>query len=1295
MESKMNSKEVPQNLSIRASEKVLTKSTSLDSTIPPQEKAVLKRGDAVHASDSEDDISEENLPDPKMLFRRNSDARKCVSVRKPLRNDSKNAPQNREAFRKQRRFSSPNNCFDLNKSFNFGTEYHKDTSESAKGVPRTTKGNTLSPRGVKQEDVKQRRVSTNAIVTGKQNKDSVPVESVPVSPRDHVRSVEIPNCPNQVENGRKMSRVEVLLSNNLFKKHLSNHADILQKHTLSSRRYGLRKSVSNIDISCLEFGQSALSSVNQTQGSGKSESLGKESLDSKNDVNSPSAVISRRLTKQMRRTSMSSLDISVIGDFLSSSQPNFKEGPSKRKKINIPTFEEFRKLRSFVSNNWRGSAQISEPPNPKSSTTGDDVSGAENVRGLDTITEDDPSEHEADQNRSVSNLAKTLAQFKLNQSVPVSVSSSDNNCKISMEEKVSQSDVSCDTRTLGEREQLTEESVKSHVSVPSGTPSCVIQGGNSDPTHLLDNMDVQLDEDVILENTDAIDSARLCDLAQSYSRKQSQAGKQSHSETLSQAGKHSKEGQLSQAEKHSQSGKHTKEQLYSGPESHSRVQSQSGPQSHSREQSQSGPQSHSREQSQSGPQSHSREQSQSGPQSHSREQSQSGPQSHSRDQSQSGPQSHSRDQSQSREQSQSGPQSHEDAAQSHEDAAQSHEDAAQSHDIIFANKDVRSKIKPETYTENVQSVLRSISDVSMMSEGHKKRRERKERPYKSEPFAGAETFGNMAHCYRHGGRGPLQSTPQKDVLSLPGSVSGLSDTPSYPSLEELQEGEATELESDTSSEGTSKMRSNVSTTSNDSGVIGGADGSHDLSFDTVFVDSPNSSLNNLFPRASSYSDNEIKMKQQHTSSPQAGETENIPCPDCNPRAMPPQPAPNEDVPPPCPCCLSMRSERRETIQEIVETEISYGRDLKILRDEFYTPMRQNGMLNSEQLEVVFTNLHELIQVNEQFLHKLQSEVATAANNNEENLSSVCIGSLFVESSSMFLAFENYCVNQGQASQSLEQIEKEKDLVHAFLQAIQRDNSLLRRMHLKSFLMVPVQRIMKYPLLLSRLYKSTPSLHTDKEDIKVAQGKIEDILEHINAKTKLTGSGSFRIKRKRSQSRRYSLTEKIEVNRVAMEVLGWNKKEVNDLITSRLMYATPTDHTWAAKRCKNLKFTTIHGVLLTLGQAKHEKRDREHYLVFPKPNFVQQAAVVLIREKNGKYQPVRDPLMLDKCVVTVDPDFDEVFELHEWGREALVFKAEEGSNTRLWVQHLKQQTRDLGQWRRRRNALPNIMFKNMV
>ena len=35
--------------------------------------------------------------------------------------------------------------------------------------------------------------------------------------------------------------------------------------------------------------------------------------------------------------------------------------------------------------------------------------------------------------------------------------------------------------------------------------------------------------------------------------------------------------------------------------------------------------------------------------------------------------------------------------------------------------------------------------------------------------------------------------------------------------------------------------------------------------------------------------------------------------------------------------------------------------------------------------------------------------------------------------------------------------------------------------------------------------------------------------------------------------------------------------------------------------------------------------------------------------------LKDPFLLDKCVVTVDTDCDDVFELQEWGREAYIFK----------------------------------------
>ncbi|KAG7252964.1 hypothetical protein CRUP_015649, partial [Coryphaenoides rupestris] len=41
-----------------------------------------------------------------------------------------------------------------------------------------------------------------------------------------------------------------------------------------------------------------------------------------------------------------------------------------------------------------------------------------------------------------------------------------------------------------------------------------------------------------------------------------------------------------------------------------------------------------------------------------------------------------------------------------------------------------------------------------------------------------------------------------------------------------------------------------------------------------------------------------------------------------------------------------------------------------------------------------------------------------------------------------------------------------------------DNTALRRMNLRSFLMAPLQRVTKYPLLLSRISKASAEGHPD-------------------------------------------------------------------------------------------------------------------------------------------------------------------------------------------------------------------------
>ena len=66
----------------------------------------------------------------------------------------------------------------------------------------------------------------------------------------------------------------------------------------------------------------------------------------------------------------------------------------------------------------------------------------------------------------------------------------------------------------------------------------------------------------------------------------------------------------------------------------------------------------------------------------------------------------------------------------------------------------------------------------------------------------------------------------------------------------------------------------------------------------------------------------------------------------------------------CAKCYKRRSERRDIIGEIFETEVKYGRDLRIVLEEFHRPMLVAGLLTSDQLAGIFLNTDELIQVSD-------------------------------------------------------------------------------------------------------------------------------------------------------------------------------------------------------------------------------------------------------------------------------------------------------------------------------------------
>ena len=113
----------------------------------------------------------------------------------------------------------------------------------------------------------------------------------------------------------------------------------------------------------------------------------------------------------------------------------------------------------------------------------------------------------------------------------------------------------------------------------------------------------------------------------------------------------------------------------------------------------------------------------------------------------------------------------------------------------------------------------------------------------------------------------------------------------------------------------------------------------------------------------------------------------------------------------CSKCIKRRGERKEIITEIVDTEIKYGRDLRIIVEEFYRPMLVAGLLSSDQLASIFLNVEQLIQVNTSFTEKLKEAIDETSATGDEDLLSVQIGALFINAMPMLQAFEAYCTKQ--------------------------------------------------------------------------------------------------------------------------------------------------------------------------------------------------------------------------------------------------------------------------------------------
>ncbi|XP_049754171.1 pleckstrin homology domain-containing family G member 3 isoform X9 [Elephas maximus indicus] len=151
------------------------------------------------------------------------------------------------------------------------------------------------------------------------------------------------------------------------------------------------------------------------------------------------------------------------------------------------------------------------------------------------------------------------------------------------------------------------------------------------------------------------------------------------------------------------------------------------------------------------------------------------------------------------------------------------------------------------------------------------------------------------------------------------------------------------------------------------------------------------------------------------------------------------------------------------VREIVETERMYVQDLRsIVEDYLLKIIDTPGLLKPEQVSALFGNIENIYALNSQLLRDLDSC----------NSDPVAVASCFVERSQEFDIYTQYCNNYPNSVAALTECMRDKQQAKFFRD---RQELLQHSLPLGSYLLKPVQRILKYHLLLQEIAK-----HFDEE-----------------------------------------------------------------------------------------------------------------------------------------------------------------------------------------------------------------------
>uniref|UniRef100_A0AAY4CJR9 TIAM Rac1 associated GEF 2a n=1 Tax=Denticeps clupeoides TaxID=299321 RepID=A0AAY4CJR9_9TELE len=217
------------------------------------------------------------------------------------------------------------------------------------------------------------------------------------------------------------------------------------------------------------------------------------------------------------------------------------------------------------------------------------------------------------------------------------------------------------------------------------------------------------------------------------------------------------------------------------------------------------------------------------------------------------------------------------------------------------------------------------------------------------------------------------------------------------------------------------------------------------------------------------------------------------------------PGPETTLLRPCPRHMSATERLRKVIQELVDTEKSYVKDLSCLFEIYLKPLQKETFLTMDEMESLFGSLPEMLEFQKVFLQTLEERIASSPNFStletpvQFKKLLFSLGGSFLYYADHFKLYSGFCANHIKVQKVLERA-KTDWAFKEFLDA--RNPTKQHSTTLESYLIKPVQRVLKYPLLLRELVSLTDTDSEEHYHLTEALKAMEMVASHINEMQKI-------------------------------------------------------------------------------------------------------------------------------------------------------------------------------------------------